>query len=56
MEAESKARGQLHYLNNLKSFLIVLVVMHHSAGAYTVGEAWGVVSPERTALLIPLLG
>ncbi|MEW5737123.1 MAG: acyltransferase [Thermodesulfobacteriota bacterium] len=56
MPDQAMPRKQLYYLDNLKVLLIMLVVMHHSAEAYTAGQSWGIVSPERTALLQPLMG
>jgi len=48
-------KPQLDYLNNLKIFLITLVVLQHSAGAYTAGENWLIINPLRVSLFKPVL-
>lgn len=48
-------KQQLDYLNNLKTFLVLLVVLQHSAGAYTTGENWLIINPDRVTTLKTML-
>ena len=44
---------RLQYLDHLKAFLIILVVLHHAGQPYGPGGWWYVPNPQRTSLLGP---
>jgi peptidoglycan/LPS O-acetylase OafA/YrhL len=48
---------RLHFIDNLRVFLISLVVAHHAGQAYgPTGGEWPLFSPERSPLLGPFFG
>lgn len=53
----SKLNGQtrLSHLDGMKIFLSILVVMHHSALAYTIHETWPIRETQLTSALKPFI-
>ncbi len=50
MERQMSREKRLYYLDNLKVFLIVLVIMHHVGQAYgTTGGGWFYAYPESAS-------
>jgi len=45
----AKPRNRLFYLDNLRIYLIILVILHHAALAYGYIEAWPVRDPAIDA-------
>jgi len=48
--------SRIYFLDNLKVFLIALVVFHHAAQPYGPGGAWPIASETNTILDIAVLG
>jgi peptidoglycan/LPS O-acetylase OafA/YrhL len=53
LSVDKPQHGRLHYLDNLKAILIILVILHHAGQPYGPGGWWFVQGSERTALLGP---
>lgn len=45
--------GRLHYLDNLKAILIILVIFHHAGQPYGSGGGWPIQDSTKTSLLGP---
>ncbi|MGF9852897.1 acyltransferase family protein [Bacillus paramobilis] len=49
------SNGKLHYINNLKAFLAVLVVLFHTSSAYGGAGGWYYIEPSDDAISISIL-
>ncbi len=49
------ANTKIYYLDNLKVFLVALVVAHHAAQGYQLGELWLIPDPDQTKWLALLI-
>jgi peptidoglycan/LPS O-acetylase OafA/YrhL len=45
--------GRLHYLDNLKAVMIILVIFHHAGQAYGPSGGWPVQDSPKSSLLGP---
>ena len=54
MKTHNNQSARLYFVDNIRIFVISLVIAHHAAQAYgPTGGAWPIFNPERSALLGP---